>query len=105
MSVLSRKKPKTVSAAKAKRAMYEPLAPTKTAPREAPPAIYALAAWSVRKSNGKWQIALTARFDDKLSWGKPYATLQRATMAIARKLADEVTKRHKRRCQHYGLKE
>jgi hypothetical protein len=29
--------------------------------------------------------------------------LQRATTAIARKLADEVMRRHKRRCDYYGI--
>ena len=77
----------------------------KTNFREPPPAIYALTAWTVKKVNGKWYIAPTARFDEKNSWSKPYATLQRATTAIARKLADEVQKRHNRRCERYGTKD
>jgi hypothetical protein len=57
-----------------------------------------------REVNGKWYIAPTgARFDERAQWSKPYATLQRATTAIARKLADEVIKRHKRRCDFYGI--
>jgi hypothetical protein len=93
MSVLSQRKPKRVSATKAKRAMYQPLDPPKPSTREPPPAVYALTAWSVRKSNGQWQIAPTARFEEKPQWSKPYATLQRATTAIARKLADEAMRR------------
>ena len=53
------------------------------------------AIWSVKKVNGKWYISQAARFDDKEQWSRPYETLQRATTAIARKLADEVMKRHK----------
>jgi hypothetical protein len=71
--------------------------------RPPPPAIYALRDWTIRKTNGKWYIAPTARFEDKPQWSKPYATLQRATTAIARKIADEVIKRHKRRCEFYGI--
>lgn len=103
MSDLVEMKARKVSAAKAKRGMYAPLTPAKQPKREPPPAIYALTPWSVRKQNGKWHIASTARFEDKPQWSKPYATLQRATTAIARKLADEVIKRHTRRCEHYGI--
>ena len=85
----------------AKRAASE-VAPVKR-PTHAPPPIYALRDWTVRKTNGKWYIAPTARFEDKPEWSKPYATLQRATTAIARKLADEVIRRHKRRCDFYGI--
>lgn len=94
---------KKVSAAKAKRTMYEPIATPARPAHQPPPAIYALSAWTVKKSNGKWYIAPTARFEDKPPWSKPYATLQRATTAIARKLADEVITRHKRRCERYGI--
>ena len=55
-----------------------------------PPAIYALRVWSVKKVNGKWYISQAARFDDKEQWSRPYDTLQRATTAIARKMAEEV---------------
>ena len=78
-------------------------APVKPPTQPAPPAIYALRDWTVKKANGKWYIAPTARFEDKPQWSKPYATLQRATTAIARKLADEVMRRHKRRCDYYGI--
>jgi hypothetical protein len=68
-----------------------------------PPAIYALSVWSVKKVNGKWYVSKAARFDDKQAWSKPYDTLQRAMTAIARKNAEEVQTRHKRRCEHYGI--
>lgn len=94
---------KNVRTAKPRKA--SPLgAPIKRPPSPPPPAIYALTAWAVKKVNGKWYIAPTgARFDERAQWSKPYATLQRATTAIARKLADEVQKRHKRRCDFYGI--
>jgi len=93
---------KTVTA-KAKPAAPEPIAPSVRSAHKPPPAIYALQVWSVKKVNGKWYISQAARFDDKAQWGKSYATLQRATTAIARKLADEVMRRHKRRCDFYGV--
>jgi len=71
----------------------------------APPAIYALRMWSVKKVKGKWYISQAARFDDKEQWSKPYETLQRATTAIARKMAEEVMTRHKRHCDYYGINE
>jgi hypothetical protein len=68
-----------------------------------PPAIYALRVWSVKKVNGKWYISQAARFDDKEQWSRPYAILQRAMTAIARKMAEEIIDRHKRRCDYYGI--
>jgi hypothetical protein len=70
---------------------------------DAPPAIYALRVWSVKKVHGKWYISPAARFDAKEEWMGPYDTVHRATTAIARKLAEEITERHSRRCQHYGI--
>lgn len=103
VSDLLKERTKKVSTEKAKRTMYAPLAPAKHPMREPPPTIYALTSWTVRKANGKWQIAPTAHFEDTPQWSKPYDTLHRATTAIARKLADEVIKRHKRRCDRYGI--
>ena len=67
--------------------------------------VYALRAWSVKKSGGKWYISPTACFGGKPDWSRSYATLQRATTAIARKLAEEVITRHKRRCEQDGTTE
>jgi hypothetical protein len=69
----------------------------------APPTIYALRTWSVKKVKGKWYISQAARFDDKAEWSRPYETLQRATTAIARKMAEEVQERHKRHCEYHGI--
>lgn len=73
--------------------------------RPIPPALFALRAWTIKEHGGKFFIAPTAAFDDKLKWSKPYATLQRATTAIARKMADEWRDRNQRREKFYGVKE
>jgi len=70
---------------------------------KAPPEVYALTAWSVRKSGDKWYVAPTACFDNKPEWSKPYASLYRATTAIARKLAEEVLARQERRRKWNGF--
>jgi hypothetical protein len=92
---------KKVSATTAKRQVAAP--PMKRTTEAAEPAIYALRVWSVKKVNGKWYISQAARFDDKAEWSRPYETLQRATTAIARKMAEEVMRRHKRHCDFYGI--
>lgn len=93
---------KDVSNARAKRKLREPIVPTKR-PAYPPPAIYALRMWSVKKVKGKWYISQAARFDDNAQWSRPYETLQRAMTAIARKMAEEVLERHKRRCEYHGI--
>jgi len=94
---------KNVTTAKAKRKVREPVMPARRPAYPPPPAIYALRLWSVKKVSGKWYISQAARFDDKAKWSRPYETLQRATTAIARKMAEEVQERHKRRCDYYGI--
>ena len=94
---------KKVSASKPKRPRSEPVAPASRLLHSPPPAIYALRVWSVKKVNGKWHISQAARFDEKEQWSRPYDTLQRATTAIARKMAEEVMERHATRCRHYGV--
>jgi hypothetical protein len=94
---------KKVSPSKPKRSKSEPVAPVPRSLHPPPPAIYALRLWSVKKVNGKWYISQAARFDDKEQWSRPYETLQRATTAIARKMAEEVLERHQARCRHYGI--
>jgi len=88
-------KPKA-RAREAKRSVQTPL-------HKAPAEVYALRAWSVKKVGDKWYVAPTACFDNKPEWSKPYATLYRATSAIARKLAEEVLTRQKRRREHNGI--
>jgi hypothetical protein len=59
--------------------------------------VLALRAWSVKKAeNGKFFISPTAYFQDKPKWQGPYASMQYATTAIARKLAEEFNEREKR---------
>jgi len=94
---------KKISTPKGKYTASVPIASVKRPLHPAPPAIYALRMWSVKKVNGKWYISQAARFDDKAQWSRPYETLQRATTAIARKMAEEVQERHKRHCEYYGI--
>ena len=70
---------------------------------KAPPEVYALTAWSVRKVGDNWHIAPTACFENKPTWSRSYATLHRATTAIARKLAEEVLARQERRRRWGGI--
>lgn len=69
------------------------------------PAVFALKAWTIMQKGDKFFIAPTAAFDEKTRWSKPYATLQRATTAVARKLADEWLQRNERRLKFHGVKE
>jgi len=46
---------------------------------KAPPEVYALTAWSVKRSGDIWHISPTACFENKPTWSKPYASLYRAT--------------------------
>jgi hypothetical protein len=61
--------------------------------KKSPPEVYALRAWSVMKAGDNWYVAPTACFDNKPQWSKPYASLYRATTAIARKLVEKITER------------
>jgi hypothetical protein len=88
---------------KRKRVKSVPADPGPPSARPPPPAIYALRVWSVKKVNGEWFISQAARFDDKEQWMGPYANVHRATTAIARKLAEEITERHRTRCRNYGI--
>ena len=68
--------------------------------------VYALRAYSVKRlADNKWSIAPTCGFDDKPAWSKPYATLQAACAAIARKHADEWHTRNERRNAFHRKKE
>ena len=57
--------------------------------------IYALKSWTIKKVDERFYIATTAQ-SRKHNWRGPYASLQRATTAIARKLQWEFTRRHSR---------
>jgi hypothetical protein len=59
-------------------------------------AVYALKGWTIRNVGDKFFIAPTAHFGDRPQWSKPYRSLQNATAAIARKLAEEFTMRQNR---------
>jgi hypothetical protein len=72
--------------------------------RPMPQAVFALKAWTIKESGGKYYVSPTASFDDKTRWSKPYDSLQRACTAIARKLASEWQQRDKRRRDFHGTK-
>lgn len=57
--------------------------------------VYALRPYTVKVEDGKFFIAPTIAFQNKLEWKGPYASLQHATSAIARKLQEEFTRRDK----------
>ena len=61
-----------------------------------PPAhVYALRSYTIKEHAGQFFISPTGS-ERSHRWSKPYATLQRATTAIARKLQREFAKRHSR---------
>jgi hypothetical protein len=97
---------KKVAVARPKRPKPAPVEPVPRPLHPPPPAIYALRVWSVKKVHGEWYIfSAAARFDDKEQWMGPYASIHRATTAIARKLAEEVLRRHTARNRNYGINE
>jgi hypothetical protein len=57
--------------------------------------IYALKSWTIKKADERFYIAATSQSGTH-KWRGPYATLQRATTAIARKLQWEFTRRYNR---------
>lgn len=60
------------------------------------PRIYALRGWTVKVEDGKFFIAPTIAFQNKLEWKGPYANLRLATTAVARKLEAEFVTRDTR---------
>jgi hypothetical protein len=54
--------------------------------------VYALACYGIKLKDGKYYVQRV----NHLGWSKPYATLKRATTAIARKLEAEWVQRHAR---------
>jgi hypothetical protein len=57
--------------------------------------IYALKSWTIKKRGEEFFIAASAQ-SGKHKWRGPYASLQRAAHAIARKLQWEFTRRRNR---------
>jgi hypothetical protein len=62
------------------------------------PHVYALRSWTIKKKGEDFFIAASAQSGTH-RWRGPYANLQRATTAIARKLQHELTRRHNRTVQ------
>jgi hypothetical protein len=72
--------------------------------RKPPPPVYALRQWSIRKHGERFQIADTLLVSaGAVEWTGKYKTLQAATLGIARRLAEEFTERHARRCKFHGI--
>ena len=59
--------------------------------------VFALKAWTIKFHEKKFYVAPTNAPDEKQRWGKPYASLQAACAAIARRHADEWRARDQRR--------
>jgi hypothetical protein len=57
--------------------------------------VYALRSWTIKKKGEEFFIAATAQSGTH-RWRGPYANLQRATTAIARKLQAEFAWRHRK---------
>jgi hypothetical protein len=61
--------------------------------------LYALRSYTIKEQGGAFFVSPTGT-EGSHRWSKPYASLQRATTAIARKLQREFTKRHSRANGH-----
>ncbi len=57
--------------------------------------VYALRSYTIKEQDGEFLISPTGVHGTH-RWSKPYATLQRATTAIFRKLQREFVRRHSR---------
>jgi hypothetical protein len=62
-----------------------------------PPVLFALKAWTIKQNGDKCYIRPSVAFHDKPQWSKGYRSLQAACSAIARKLAEEWSRRSERR--------
>jgi hypothetical protein len=60
-------------------------------------AVFALKAWTIKKNGEKFYISPSVAFHDRQMWSKGYRSLHAACSAIARKLAEEWTRRSERR--------
>ena len=60
--------------------------------------VYALRSWTIKKKGEEFFIAATGQSGTH-RWRGPYANLQRATTAIARKLQSEFAWRHRKAVQ------
>lgn len=61
------------------------------------PVLFALKAWTIKQNGEKYYISPSVAFHDKPQWSKSYRSLQAACSAIARRLAEEWTRRSERR--------
>lgn len=89
-------------------AKSKPLEQPRPAKKAAPPAVptkpakYPYALNVERRANG-WHVTATAPADTRPEWSGPYATIESACLAIARRLAVEIADRHTRSIEFHQI--
>lgn len=66
--------------------------------------IYALKAYSAERRATGWFVSQTVCGDAKPTWSGPFATIESACLAIARRLAVEIADRHTRSIEFHAIK-
>jgi hypothetical protein len=64
---------------------------------------YALPAFTVQRRKTGWWISPTWSAGEKPQWSGPFATIETACLAIARKLAIEIADRHTQSIERHAL--
>ena len=64
---------------------------------------YALKAHTAERRANGWHVTATPLADAKPEWSGPYATIESACLAIARRLAVEVADRHTRSIEFHKI--
>ena len=64
---------------------------------------YALPAFTVQRRKTGWWISPSKCAGEKPQWSGPFATIETACLAIARRLAIEIADRHTQSIERYGL--
>ena len=81
------------------------LAPKIVNPRRPPQPRYALAQYTIEQRGTRWYYIRTAAHSAAANgqWTGPYKSLHAVTFAVAAALKVEAKKRHRTRCELYGL--
>ena len=99
---LEQSKPASIASSK-------PATPAKAAIDRSTPArfTYALKAYTAERRADGWWICRTtfASAGEKPEWSGPFATIETAVLAIARRLATEIADRHTRSVEGHQLKD
>jgi len=64
---------------------------------------YALPAFTVQRRKAGWWISPTWSTGQKPQWSGPFATIETACLAIARRLAIEIADRHTQSIERHGI--